>query len=269
MKGGENCRERKIASVIVWMEKSVQSHVDIPRCASWDLVMPNQATNGVAGPSASNGNWSDDRACRREDEGLSFAHPLRHEDRNHPGRFSSILSEPRVGHLGDLPQALSLRPVGDLAHPHLLHHRQIAKLHLWLGTQVVDPNRILGCSAHRADQNIVGAILDTHQRRLSNGSGFVAYVSDDDDRQSGIAQRVAFGPVRSLVELDLLAHPISRTRDVFRHWLSFMDRIFKSPFYERRYIASAPSLSNTAELSESYGLVGILDGRVGRRDWHN
>src|SRR5262249_28349766 len=137
-----------------------------------------------------------------------------------------------------------------------------------LGTQIVDPNRILGCSAHRADQHIVGAILDTHQRRLSNGSGFGAYVSDDDDRQSGIAQRVAFGPVRSLVELDLLAHPISRTRDVFRHWLSFMDRIVKSPFYERRYIASAPSLSNAAELSKSCGLVGVLDGRVrgGRGD---
>src|SRR5215510_12621909 len=42
-----------------------------------------------------------------------------------------------------------------------------------------------------------------------------------------------------------------------------MDRIFKPPFYERRYIASAPSLSSTAELSKSCGLVGVLDGRVG------
>src|SRR5262247_4945245 len=42
-----------------------------------------------------------------------------------------------------------------------------------------------------------------------------------------------------------------------------MDRIFKPPFYERRYIASAPSLSSAAELSKSCGLVGVLDGRVG------
>ena len=42
-----------------------------------------------------------------------------------------------------------------------------------------------------------------------------------------------------------------------------MDRIFKPPFFERPYIASAPSLSNAAELSKSCGLVGVLDGRVG------
>src|SRR5262245_40001747 len=41
-----------------------------------------------------------------------------------------------------------------------------------------------------------------------------------------------------------------------------MDRNFKPLFYERRYIASAPSLSSTAELSKSCGLVGVLDGRV-------
>src|SRR5262249_50247999 len=33
-------------------------------------------------------------------------------------------------------------------------------------------------------------------------------------------------------------------------------------FSERRYIASAPSLSSTAELSKSCGLVGVLNGRV-------
>src|SRR5262245_53770959 len=42
-----------------------------------------------------------------------------------------------------------------------------------------------------------------------------------------------------------------------------MDRNFKPLFYERSYIASAPSLSSTAELSKSCGLVGVLDGRVG------
>src|SRR5262249_9699458 len=42
-----------------------------------------------------------------------------------------------------------------------------------------------------------------------------------------------------------------------------MDRIFKPPFYERRYIASAPSLSIAAELSKTCSPVGVLDGRIG------
>src|SRR5215471_2313273 len=42
-------------------------------------------------------------------------------------------------------------------------------------------------------------------------------------------------------------------------WIGFLNHLF----YERRYIASAPSLSNAAELSKSCGLVGVLDGRVG------
>ena len=42
-----------------------------------------------------------------------------------------------------------------------------------------------------------------------------------------------------------------------------MDGNFNDLFSERRYIASAPSLSNAAELSKSSGLVGVLDGRVG------
>src|SRR5262249_48257100 len=42
-------------------------------------------------------------------------------------------------------------------------------------------------------------------------------------------------------------------------WIGFLNHLF----YERRYIASAPSLSSTAELSKSCGLVGVLDGRVG------
>ena len=42
-------------------------------------------------------------------------------------------------------------------------------------------------------------------------------------------------------------------------WMGFLNHLF----YERRYIASAPSLSSTAELSKSCGLVGVLDGRGG------
>src|SRR5262249_57019215 len=41
-------------------------------------------------------------------------------------------------------------------------------------------------------------------------------------------------------------------------WIGFLNHLFD----ERRYIASAPSLSSTAELSKSCGLVGVLDGRV-------
>jgi hypothetical protein len=53
------------------------------------------------------------------------------------------------------------------------------------------------------------------------------------------------------------SHPrSSSTRSL---WIGILNQLF----YERRYIASAPSLSSTAELSKSCGLVGVLDGRVG------
>src|SRR5262245_28677850 len=53
------------------------------------------------------------------------------------------------------------------------------------------------------------------------------------------------------------SHPrSSSTRSL---WIGILNHLF----YERRYIASAPSLSSTAELSKSCGLVGVLDGKVG------
>jgi hypothetical protein len=48
-----------------------------------------------------------------------------------------------------------------------------------------------------------------------------------------------------------------------RSFAVLTDRNFKTPFSERRYIAVAPSLSGTAELRKSCGLVGVMDGRVG------
>src|SRR5262249_49136283 len=42
-------------------------------------------------------------------------------------------------------------------------------------------------------------------------------MGDDDDGQAGVAQRGAFGPAALLVELDLVAHPLSRTRNVLWH----------------------------------------------------
>src|SRR5215475_10892382 len=52
----------------------------------------------------------------------------------------------------------------------------------------------------------------------------------------------------------LIAHCV-----LFLLWMGILNDLFS----ERRYIASAPSLSNTAELSKSCRLVGVLDGRVG------
>src|SRR5262245_50184041 len=42
-------------------------------------------------------------------------------------------------------------------------------------------------------------------------------------------------------------------------WIGFLNHLFD----ERRYIASAASLSNAAELSKSCDLVGVVDGKVG------
>jgi hypothetical protein len=53
------------------------------------------------------------------------------------------------------------------------------------------------------------------------------------------------------------SHPrSSSTRSL---WIGILNHLFSG----RRYIASAPSLSSTAESSQSCGSVGVLDGRVG------
>src|SRR5262249_36604193 len=53
------------------------------------------------------------------------------------------------------------------------------------------------------------------------------------------------------------SHP--RSASMRSLWIGILNHLFS----ERRYIASAPSLSSAAELSKSCGLVGVLDGRVG------
>jgi hypothetical protein len=59
----------------------------------------------------------------------------------------------------------------------------------------------------------------------------------DDDWKAGIAQRIAFNSVRALVELDLLTHPISRTRMYcameFSSMLGFLNQLFWPEPYRR------------------------------------
>src|SRR5581483_9936731 len=83
--------------------------------------------------------------------------------------------------------------------------------------QVVHPHRMRGRAAHRADEDVTGAVLDPHERRLADRARLVPRVRDDDDRQSRVAQRGALRAAAPLVEVHLLAHPVSRTRNVFGH----------------------------------------------------
>src|SRR5207247_5367087 len=63
----------------------------------------------------------------------------------------------------------------------------------------------------------VGAVLDAHQWGLANRAALVAGVGHDDHRQPGVAERGAFGSTTALVELDLVAHPLSGAGNVLRH----------------------------------------------------
>ena len=68
-----------------------------------------------------------------------------------------ILRIRRIGRHRGFPQALSLRFVGDLAHPHLPHHRQIAKLH---GARVVGgpaKRRLAALPLHLVDGALMAA----------------------------------------------------------------------------------------------------------------
>src|SRR5215510_12591737 len=69
----------------------------------------------------------------------------------------------RIGRDGQLPQSRPLRLVLHLADPHGLHGREIAELNRRVGAQVVYPDRVLRRSADRADEDVVGAVLDPHQ----------------------------------------------------------------------------------------------------------
>src|SRR5438477_709962 len=59
---------------------------------------------------------------------------------------------------GELPQPGALGLVGDLAHAHRLDRREVADLDRGVGAQVVHPHRIVRRPAHRADEDIAGAV---------------------------------------------------------------------------------------------------------------
>src|SRR6266536_4661373 len=112
---------------------------------------------------------------------------------------------------GKLPQPHPLDLVIDLANPHRLHRGVVADLDSGVGAQVVYPDRGCRRSSHRADEDVVGAILHAHQRGLANRAGLVAGVRHDDHRQPGITERGAFGAAAAFVELDLISHPLPGT----------------------------------------------------------
>ena len=70
-------------------------------------------------------------------------------------------------------------------------------------------------AAHRRHQRVLAVVLDAHQRELTDLGGLVAPGRHDDDRQSPVEQRVGLGPTRAFIGLDLIAHPLRRTRFVF------------------------------------------------------
>src|SRR5262249_49795531 len=73
---------------------------------------------------------------------------------------------------------------------------------------------------HGPDEDIVGTVLDTHQRGLADRASFVAGVGYDDHRKPGVAERGTFGPATALVEFDLIAHPLPGAGNVLCHGAS-------------------------------------------------
>ena len=70
-------------------------------------------------------------------------------------------------------------------------------------------------TALRRDERVLAAVLDAHQRRLAQLARLVAAGRDDDDRQTGVAQRVCALATACLVLGDLLADPAVGARLVF------------------------------------------------------
>ena len=131
---------------------------------------------------------------------------LRDEERDPSFGLGLVFLVRRIGGDGELPQPRPLRLVSDLADPHRLYLRMIAKLDGGVGAQVVHPDRVRGRSAHRADEDVARTVLDAHQRCLANRAGLVAGVRHDDHRQPGVTKRGAFPAVeiRDLTELQTM-----------------------------------------------------------------
>jgi len=114
-----------------------------------------------------------------------------------------------------LPEPRPFTLVLDLTHPHRAHDRLIANFHVWIDAQIMHPDWIVWSAADRSYQDVIIAILYSHQRCLSDGTGLVANVGNHG--QPGITQGGAFRPTTTFVKLDLLAHPVSRARNIVCH----------------------------------------------------
>src|SRR5258706_8584557 len=115
------------------------------------------------------------------------------------------------------PKASPFRWVLDLADTHRADDGLIAKIDLWIGPQVVNPDRVLGRATLRSYEDIPVAVFDTHQRRFPNSTRLIAPVSHEDHRQPGVAQCGPLGPAATLVKLDLLTYPVVGARNILGH----------------------------------------------------
>ncbi|CAK7286524.1 hypothetical protein SGPA1_40784 [Streptomyces misionensis JCM 4497] len=82
-------------------------------------------------------------------------------------------------------------------------------------------------AALRGDHRVRALVLHPHQRRLADLPALRAPGGQHDHRQPGVAQRGPLRPARTLVQLDLLAHPLLRARLVLtleRHRFSPLRR---------------------------------------------
>src|SRR5262245_59256217 len=166
---------------------------------------------------------------------------LRDEERDPPGGPRLVLRVWRIRRDSEIPEPPPLGLVFDLAHPHRLYCGMVADLDGRVGAQVVHPDRVRWRSTHGPDEDIVGAILDAHQRSLADRAGFVTGVSHDDHRQPGVAEGSAFGPTTALVELDLVAHPLPGTGDILCHGPLLDTGNVRSAYHDQ--LKSQPSFS--------------------------
>jgi len=70
-----------------------------------------------------------------------------------------------------LPEPRPFTLVLDLTHPHQAHDRLIANFHIWIDAQIVHPDWIVWSAADRSYQDVIIAILYSHQWCLSDGTG--------------------------------------------------------------------------------------------------
>src|SRR5262245_48913157 len=145
------------------------------------------------------------RKITRRTTGRALALRLSDEEGDPPRRLRLVFLVRGIGGDGELPQPRPLGLVLDFARPHRLDGGAVAELDRGVGAKVVHPDRVLRRASERADEDVVAAVLDTHQRGLAGGSRLVAGVRDDHDGQPGVAERGALGPTAPLVELDLVA----------------------------------------------------------------